>query len=71
MCSYGGYGQDVLDGGPAGTGVRDMIDGGQGTDLVTYASRTGGVEIYLDGPQNEGEDDITGVRTSRPERATT
>jgi Ca2+-binding RTX toxin-like protein len=54
-------GNDVLDGGPAGTGVRDTIDGGDGIDLVTYGSRTDGVEIFLNGPPSQVEDDIAGV----------
>ena len=41
----GGDGYDVLDGGPAGTGVRTRSTADNGTDLVTYVSRTDGVNI--------------------------
>jgi Ca2+-binding RTX toxin-like protein len=61
----GGEGTDVLDGGPAGTGLRDTINGGNGTDLVDYGTRTAGVDIYLDGPALQGEDQITNIENAK------
>ena len=43
----GGPDNDSLDGGPAGS-VGDKIDGGVGTDTLTYASRSDDVKVYLD-----------------------
>jgi Ca2+-binding RTX toxin-like protein len=58
----GDYGNDLLDGGPAGTNVWDTIDGGNGTDMVTYASRTDGVQITLDGTAGpQSEDQVSNV----------
>jgi Ca2+-binding RTX toxin-like protein len=58
----GGPGNDVLSGGPVSNN-RDIIDGGADTDMVTYASRTAGVNIFLDGSPN-GEDTITNVENA-------
>jgi Ca2+-binding RTX toxin-like protein len=60
---YGEAGNDVLDGGPAGS-VGEVLDGGSDTDLVTYASRTDGVVIRLDGGFG-GEDKITSVENAK------
>lgn len=48
----GGEGDDLLDGGPDG----DVLRGGGGFDTVTYAdpSRTGPVEVSIDGLCNDG-----------------
>ncbi|MEP4197093.1 MAG: laminin B domain-containing protein [Aliishimia sp.] len=35
---FGGAGDDVLDGGPNGQGISDILDGGIGIDEVTFAS---------------------------------
>ena len=58
----GGPGNDVLYGGPV-SNIRDVIDGGPDTDMVTYASRTTSVKIWLDGSA-EGEDTITNVENA-------
>jgi Ca2+-binding RTX toxin-like protein len=55
----GGSGNDTINGGPAGS-FSDQVDGGIGTDLLSYQARTDHLEIWLDG-SNEGEDEITGV----------
>jgi Ca2+-binding RTX toxin-like protein len=47
----GGAGDDTLDG---GTGA-DSIAGGDGADLASYASRTAGVTVTLDGSPGDGE----------------
>ena len=61
----GGDGTDVLDGGPAGNYAWDTLDGGNGTDLVSYASRTGGVHIFLDGDFANSEDHISNVENAK------
>jgi Ca2+-binding RTX toxin-like protein len=58
----GGAGDDTLKGGPPGSD-DDSLDGGAGTDLATYASRTQGLTIVLD--LGGGEDEITGVENVR------
>jgi Ca2+-binding RTX toxin-like protein len=46
----GGAGDDTLDGGWG----SDSLAGGPGRDEVTYASRGGGVTVYLDDNDNDG-----------------
>jgi Ca2+-binding RTX toxin-like protein len=58
----GGPGNDTLDGGPVGS-ILDVLDGGADTDTVTYASRTAGVTIGLDG--TKGEDTIVNVENAK------
>ncbi len=43
-------GNDVIDGGPGG----DYVSGGAGFEVLSYASRTSGVEVSLDGVANDG-----------------
>ncbi|MEA2272813.1 MAG: hypothetical protein QOI98_1521, partial [Solirubrobacteraceae bacterium] len=50
----GGNGDDSLQGGTASNG-RDTMIGGTGTDTATFADRTNGVAISLDGQPNDGE----------------
>lgn len=57
-------GNDVLDGGPAGS-TGETIDGGVGTDMVTYASRMDGVTIRLDGQTYGSEDKIANVENAK------
>jgi Ca2+-binding RTX toxin-like protein len=61
---YGEGGNDVLNGGPAGS-TAEVLDGGVGTDLVTYASRMDGVTIRLDGQAYGAEDTIANVENAR------
>jgi Ca2+-binding RTX toxin-like protein len=49
----GNGGNDVLSGGD--DNAPDTINGGSGTDTVTYAERTAAVDILLDGVANDGE----------------
>ncbi len=55
-----GSGDDTVTGGSgadtfvAGTG-RDVFNGGSGTDRVSYADRTGPVNVSIDGVANDGE----------------
>jgi Ca2+-binding RTX toxin-like protein len=58
----GGPGNDTLAGGPAGSSY-DQLDGGADLDTVSYASRTSGVKIYLDGTTG-GEDKISNVENA-------
>jgi Ca2+-binding RTX toxin-like protein len=59
---YGGPGVDVLNGeagndtllGGASADGADTLDGGAGTDLASYAARSGGVTITLDGVAGSG-----------------
>jgi len=60
---YGEAGNDLLDGGPAGSS-KDVLNGGPDTDMVTYASRTAGVTIRLDGGYG-GEDVISNVENAK------
>jgi Ca2+-binding RTX toxin-like protein len=60
----GGPDQDILDGGPAGK-IPDAVDGGSGIDMVSYASRTDGILIWLDDPAQQGEDQITNVENAQ------
>jgi Ca2+-binding RTX toxin-like protein len=46
----GGPGDDVLDGGAG----PDVLTGGPGHDVVTYAGRTSGVGVSLDGAADDG-----------------
>ena len=46
----GGSGSDTLSGG----GGPDLMAGGAGRDLASYASRSGGVAVLLDGQPNDG-----------------
>jgi Ca2+-binding RTX toxin-like protein len=46
----GGDGDDTLDGGPG----PDRLAGGHGSDTITYAARTAGVSVSLDGRANDG-----------------
>ncbi len=55
----GGAGDDTLD----GRGGADLLAGGEGTDTVSYAGRTAGVFVSLDGNANDGE---SGERDSVP-----
>jgi Ca2+-binding RTX toxin-like protein len=55
----GGPDDDSLNGGPLGS-VGDKIDGGAGTDTLTYASRSDDVKVYLDGTDGS-EDDIDNI----------
>ena len=59
----GGPGNDTLDGGSVGS-AHDVLDGGTDTDVVTYASRTDGVYILLNGASG-GEDTIVGVENAK------
>jgi Ca2+-binding RTX toxin-like protein len=54
----GGNGNDLLDGGPFAS-PGDTLDGGPGTDTVTYATRIDSITIRLDGVG--GEDHINTV----------
>src|SRR5262249_4644998 len=57
---YGGPDDDLLGGGfPNSTG--DVLDGGSGTNMVTYAGRIQGVTINLADP-NAGEDHLFSIR---------
>jgi Ca2+-binding RTX toxin-like protein len=56
----GGTGDDLFEGGSAG----DAMHGGNGIDTVTYAGRTSGVEVFLDSPIPQGEDDLSGVESA-------
>lgn len=47
---YGGIGDDLLDGGNG----PDDLEGGDGIDTVTYAVRSVGVTVSLDGATNDG-----------------
>ncbi|MGE5176998.1 MAG: calcium-binding protein [Hyphomicrobiales bacterium] len=58
----GGPGNDTLGGGPAGS-PSDVLDGGADSDIVTYASRTDGVYVLLNGASG-GEDTILGVENA-------
>ena len=55
----GSAGADRLDGGPGddvldGSAGADVLEGGDGIDTVTYASRTSGVTVVLDGVAGDG-----------------
>ena len=51
----GGPGNDVLRGGAdAGVDGADRFLGGSGRDTVSYAARTTGVRVFLDGVANDG-----------------
>jgi Ca2+-binding RTX toxin-like protein len=54
----GGGGDDTLDGGAG----PDVLSGGQGFDTVTYAGRTSGVQVTLDGVANDGQGEGDNVR---------
>jgi Ca2+-binding RTX toxin-like protein len=60
---YGESGDDVLNGGPAGS-TGETLDGGIGTDLVTYAGRMDGIVIRLDLPYGS-EDTIANVENAK------
>jgi Ca2+-binding RTX toxin-like protein len=47
----GNDGNDSLDGGAG----ADLLSGGGGSDLVTYATRTAGVVVSIDGVANDGQ----------------
>jgi len=51
----GGPGDDLLDPGPGGSGDRDLLEGDQGTDAVSYGARTAPVATSKDGMANDGE----------------
>jgi hypothetical protein len=51
----GGPGDDLLDPGPGGSGDRDMIEGDQGTDAVSYGARTAPIATSKDGVANDGQ----------------
>ncbi len=67
----GGQGDDVLRGGPGDDSLvggpgRDLIDGGEGTaDHASYAEKTEGVSLTLDGIANDGTpgegDNLVGI----------
>ena len=59
---FGEAGNDQLTGGYAGSG-GDTLDGGADVDLVTYASRTAGTSVSLDGVG--GEDKIVSVENAK------
>jgi Ca2+-binding RTX toxin-like protein len=59
----GESGNDVLSGGPAGS-KGETLDGGIGTDLVTYAGRIDGIVIRLDQPYGS-EDTIANVENAK------
>jgi Ca2+-binding RTX toxin-like protein len=60
----GGNGNDLLGGGPAGGVAPDTIEGGAGTDVVTYAARNEAVTIMLDAPAGNGEDVVSNVENA-------
>jgi Ca2+-binding RTX toxin-like protein len=68
----GGPGNDTIDGGPGndtivdnGTpGDRDVISGGDGTDLLAYDGRTAAVTVSLEQPASN-EDELTGIENLR------
>jgi Ca2+-binding RTX toxin-like protein len=62
---------DTLYGAPAAGLSPDTLDGGTGTDLVTYASRADGVQIWLDGSARTAGTRSRTSRMPRAERATT
>jgi Ca2+-binding RTX toxin-like protein len=59
----GEAGNDTLDGGPAGSSY-DVLDGGADIDKVSYASRTDGVFVLLNGSTG-GEDKIVNVENAK------
>jgi Ca2+-binding RTX toxin-like protein len=59
---YGNDGSDLLYGGWAGT-TGDILDGGVGTDMVTYVGRLQGVTIDL-ADSNAGEDRLYNIENA-------
>lgn len=51
---HGGDGDDLLDGGP-GSATLDDLSGGEGTDLVSYATRQAPVRVSLDDVADDGQ----------------
>jgi Ca2+-binding RTX toxin-like protein len=60
----GGYGQDTIYGGPAGS-LGDSIWGGDGNDTVTYQNRSDNQIISLDLTNPVGEDTIHTVENAK------
>ena len=60
----GGPGHDAINGGPGGPGDDDVLDGGDGVDLVSYATHTLPVSVDLSDPPQRfaaaGENDTIG-----------
>jgi Ca2+-binding RTX toxin-like protein len=51
----GGPGDDILDPGPGGSADRDVLEGDEGTDAVSYGLRTAPVTTSKDGVANDGQ----------------
>jgi Ca2+-binding RTX toxin-like protein len=64
----GGAGFDSISPGPGGRGDGDVLDGGAGRDVISYAARTTGVTIALDDSMPSGEpgegDKVTGFEVA-------
>jgi Ca2+-binding RTX toxin-like protein len=64
----GGAGFDSISPGPGGRGDGDVLDGGAGRDVISYAARTTGVTIALDESMPSGEpgegDKVTGFEVA-------
>jgi cysteine-rich repeat protein len=52
---YGGKGNDTLNQGDGTANVKEILSGGEGTDILSYASRTVGVTITVGNGANDGE----------------
>jgi Ca2+-binding RTX toxin-like protein len=51
----GGPGDDLLDPGPGGSADRDLLEGDEGTDAVSYGLRTAPITTSKDGVANDGQ----------------
>jgi Ca2+-binding RTX toxin-like protein len=51
----GGPGEDVLDPGPGGNADRDVLEGDEGMDAVSYGARTVPITTSKDGVANDGQ----------------
>jgi hypothetical protein len=51
----GGPGDDLLDPGPGGSADRDVLEGDEGTDAVSYGLRTAPITTSKDGAANDGQ----------------
>ncbi len=52
---YGGKGNDTLNQGDGTANVKEILSGGEGTDILSYASRTVGVTITVGNGADDGE----------------
>jgi Ca2+-binding RTX toxin-like protein len=59
----GGVGEDVIELGAA-PNCPDVIDGGAGRDIASYALRNGGVTVTLDNANNDGASEKDNVKTT-------